>query len=391
MVSDARPQRPQLNKPKPAGWHSGQTTHVAAPFGPEMVSDTRPQRNRQVLPPRSDYDFIPPEMSLFSVEMVAGVKPDRARFPFAAKAGWAVSQITFDAAPFSMEMVAGARLDQPRLPFMAKPGWSSSQLTHVAAPFSVEMALGAHPDLPRLPFGAKVGWSVSQPTHTAAPLSVEMLAGWHSDTPRLPFMGPKVGWAVSQTTHEAAPFSVEMAAGWQPPSPRLPFAAKAGWLAFFPQPYDPPPESHIGWHPDTPRLWRYFPQGQQLSQPTHVSAPISVEMLAGWQPPQPRPPFVAKAGWFGFFPQPYDAPPESHIGWHPDSPRIWRFFPQGQQLSQPTHTAAPFSVEMIMGAPQNRPRRSRGCQQDGYQVSVLVDVPPPAGSSGTRLLMGVGS
>lgn len=149
MVSDARPQRPQLGKPQPLGWVTSQTTHVAAPF---------------------------------SVEMIAGARPSSPRLPFVAKQGWSVSQTTHTSAPFSVDMVSDTRPQVNR-------AWLAKRSIYAVVPpdvlvFSVEMAQGWHPDRPQLAKPFPQGWSVTQHTHTSAPVSVEMLAGWHPDRNR---------------------------------------------------------------------------------------------------------------------------------------------------------------------------------------------------------------
>lgn len=153
-------------------------------------------------------------------------------------------------------------------------------------------------------------------TNDAAPFTSSML---EVSRPDRPVLGkPKsVGWSVAQTTHVAAGFSPEMAQGWHSDSPRL-----------FQKP-------RIGW---------------SVSQTTHDPAPFSPEMVLADRPNLAQ---LRKPKPFGWF-----APHltfdvfsiEMVTGWHADRPRVFLAPRIPLPVSQTTHTAATFSIEMVLGA-----------------------------------------
>jgi hypothetical protein len=190
---------------------------------------------------------------------------------------------TNDAAAFDQSMAQGCLPDRTPLreswrQISRRAGWHSGQTTHVSAPFDPAMATGAHPDRNREWLPLRVG--VQEWVSDIALFSVDMVQGARPDLPRL-FLAPRIPLPVSQTTQTDAPFSMEMAAGARPDRPRPAFKPHEGWVqspnivtvfAF---------EMLIGAWPSQPRL-RYQPKiGWQLSQTTHVAAPIGPEMTCG--------------------------------------------------------------------------------------------------------------
>ncbi len=304
---------------------TGPVVNDAAPFSPEMVQGTRDERARH------QRLFLSHQIPL----------PD--------------SQITHVSAPLSVDMSDGWMPDTPRLPFTAKPGLQISQTTHASAPFTPDMIHGSKPDRARFPFVSKPGLQISQTTPVAAPFSMEMTAGYQPDRARFPFVA-KTGLQSSQTTHTDAAFSVEMTAGYGPMSPLF----LLGKQTNFPigdltiAAADIPSINN----PLSPRLPRLWPLGQQISQTTHVAAPFSVEMTAGWLPDKARLPFVSKPGWHVSQLTHVDAPFSLEMvkGWSPDSPQLPFISKPGWQISQTSHVVAPFSSEMSAGWQPSQPR-----------------------------------
>lgn len=183
MAQGWQPLRAVLGKPAPRDWSIAQTTHVAAPFGIEMVNGWKPDQPRLILKPRigwqdSQLTFDVP----MTAEMFAGWHPDRARLMLGPKIALPDSQLTHIAAPFGVEMIRGW---QPAKGILLKPaphGWISNQTTF--AIFSNEMVIGWQPQRGQLKKPFPHGWIISQPTHVNAPFSVEMVAGSHPDRRR---------------------------------------------------------------------------------------------------------------------------------------------------------------------------------------------------------------
>lgn len=336
-----------------AGWSVAQPTHVQAPFSVDMIAGSCPISDINPLPPRGTTTAQSPDVLSFSNEMVIGWHPDRPRLFLAPRIPLPVGQTAQVDAPFGQEMIAGFHPDSPRPYVSPKYGWLISQPTPVAAPFSPDMVAGWLPPSPflftvRRVFGTQL---LSQPTPVAAPFSPEMAAGVHPDRYRQVFPAP-IGWQVAQVSQVDAPLSVEMVVGLASAA-HLPFAAHTGILATYP---DIPPfsvEMVIGWHPDRPCLFLAPRIPLPVSQPTHVSAPLSPDMMAGRVPPSP---FLFTTRML-FGPQllaqltHVSAPvsPEMSTGSHPDRYRQLLPAIAGWQVVQSTQVDAPFSLEMAAG------------------------------------------
>lgn len=278
--------------PHRVGWQTAQTTHVEASFAPNMISDMRPQRHRQLFPPRADYDVIPPDVNLFSVEMFLGSRPERARILLGPQIPLPVSQITHVAATFGPEMVVGWHPDSAR-PYVApKSGWSSSQPTHTSAALSIEMSQGAKPERAR-PFVPKYGVIWYDPT-IAVQMTAEMFAGSMPDRAR-PFLAPRLPLPLSQPTHVGASFSVEMSTGSRPDQPRLfAFPKLGGTWAETTFVVVMTPDMFGGQMPARARLFLGPRIPQPLAQTTHGVAPITLDMFSGSHPDLPR---IFKMKW----------------------------------------------------------------------------------------------
>lgn len=188
----------------------------------------------------------------------------------------------------------------------------------------------------RAPFHQGLQWW----TPEVPQFDVAMTQGVHPDRYRLT-LGPRIPQPVSQTTHVAAPLSVEMTAGAAPTRNRA---------------FTPP---KIGW---------------SVSQPTHVSATFSVEMTAGVTAPRFRYRAPSHQGAQWWTPEVEAFGIEQVQGSRPDRNRQ-RLGPRlGQPVSQPTHTAAPFSVEMTQGIAVLRTR-----QRNDIRMRSGWSVPPNPG------------
>src|SRR4051812_41406967 len=93
--------------------------------------------------------------------MTQGYQPDRSgrTKPFSTGA----TVVPPDVLVFSVEMVQGSWPSSPRLWKMPQVGWSVSQPTHTAAAFSVEMVAGARPEFDRQFKPFTIGGSIAPP------------------------------------------------------------------------------------------------------------------------------------------------------------------------------------------------------------------------------------
>ncbi len=190
------------------------------------------------------------------------------------------------AAPFTQSMVDGSQPDRNRCFRKPQIGWQTSQTTFLVV-MTPEMFAGYHPDSPRCFRAPRIPLPLHQSAqHVPAPFSQEMVQGQHPNRSRA-FQAPKQGWSTSQTTFDVL-MTAEMFAGSHPDKSRA-------WLApRIPLPisqttFDVPmtPEQFAGWHPDTSRVKLGPRIPQPISQTTHVPAPITWDMLKGWQPAKP--------------------------------------------------------------------------------------------------------
>lgn len=300
-----------------------------------------------------------------------------------------IGPVTNIAAPFSPEMVAGTRPPDRSRDYspVNKLGWSVSQTTHVAATFQPNMTIGWQPHANRYakPFPQGTQWW----TPEVPVFSIEMIQGSKPDQPRL-FLGPRIPLPVSQTTHVAAPFSAEMVAGASPDRNRAFVYPKTGVTWWTPE-VDPfSVEMVIGWHPDRPRVHLGPRIPLPTSQTTHTDAPFSAEMVAGVTAPTKRYAAPFHVGWQWWTPEVEAFSIEMVQGWHPDTARI-RLGPKiPLPVAQPTHTAAPFSLEMTQGAAPPERSHAYEAKKVGWSVSQLTHTPAPfsfdmvTGSPGVR-------
>lgn len=117
MALGSRPDRPRLFSTRAVTSHQtlAETTPVAL-FSVEMAVGVKPATSVRSAPWTRGGVVTAPDVSPFSVEMVQGWAPSRARL-FSTRAVTShqtISQPTFTAAPFSVEMVIGARPDRSR-------------------------------------------------------------------------------------------------------------------------------------------------------------------------------------------------------------------------------------------------------------------------------------
>jgi hypothetical protein len=273
---------------------TGPVINDAASFTSSMVDGSHPDSPRLFIKPRQGWQISQPThtAAAFSAEMVAGAHPDKAALPFRAKIGWTWSEHTF-ATQMTPEQFAGWHPDTGRL-FLAPriPQPLDQTKANTAAPFGYEMVAGWHPDTGRFFVKPRQGWQDSQTTFDVT-MTPEMWTGSRPDTSRL-WIAPRIPLPISQTTHVAAPFGQEMVVGHHPDTARFTVTGKAGWqttqTTFLVQ---MTPEMFAGWHPDQSRAWLAPRIPLPISQPTHVSAPFSPEMVAGHQPP------IARAKQYG--------------------------------------------------------------------------------------------
>ena len=100
-------------------------------------------------------------------------------------------------------------------------------------------------------------------------------------------------------------------------------------------------------------------------------------MTQGCAPHQLRRPFRAPTGWTCTGPTLPDIPPETVAGWHPDRPQLGKPSPDGWSVSQTTHTPAPISVEMLVGAGPLGPWLPFSGPKVGWSISQTTHVSAP--------------
>jgi hypothetical protein len=265
-----------------------------------------------------------------------------------------------------------------------------------AASFSPEMAQGSAPHKSRASSGPRIGLPsfIDVPTfafesilgsrldsrnhltypqhvptkiypHQAAAFSTEMAAGVQGQTwpsPRI-LLGPKIPQPIAQTTHVDAAFSAEMVAGVTVPKPRITVGRQIGPPLFIyvdAFAFDSVLASQLDARNHLTRPQHVPP----LAQTTHVAAAFSQDMVAGWQPGQPRvlrPRQIGLPEWafvqtFAF---------ESVLDICLDSRNHLTRPHHLPAIYQSTHTAAPFSIEMVSRAIDGRARLRATRQQAG--------------------------
>lgn len=110
MVFVTRPERPRKDLvpkiPSPSGWSVSQTTDVLT-LTPDMTLGSAPYANRYTAPLHVGALAQLPEVQIFSIEMVAGSRPDRSRVLLGVRIPLPVAQVTHVEAPVSYEMLRG--------------------------------------------------------------------------------------------------------------------------------------------------------------------------------------------------------------------------------------------------------------------------------------------
>jgi hypothetical protein len=148
MFAGSLPDRPRILLGAKIPLPASQTTPVAAPFTPDMVLGSHPDQPRPYIAPKWGFSVsqVSPTNAPLSPEMTTGWWPLTSR-------GFAVHPspvaIPPDVTLFSIEMVLGSRPDRPRIYLAPRIPLPLSQTTPIAAPFTVDMIVGSHPDLPR--------------------------------------------------------------------------------------------------------------------------------------------------------------------------------------------------------------------------------------------------
>lgn len=284
------------------------------------------------------------DAAAITVDMLQGCLPTQKSHATVSRQGLCVVPDSAVAA-FASESVIGCLPDRPRL---SKAARSFSFFVPDVALFPSESVIGYHPDAPRLPKNAR-GASFFPWSGTTPPVSPDMIAGNLPDRPR------RITRRFPSTfvVPDIDPFAIDSIFAMRPERPRL----------------------MLG-----PRI------GQPLSQPTHTSAPISVEMLQGSTPPTKR--YIAPRhdGWQVWNPTIDAFSIEMVVGYHPDKPRIQLGPRIPLPVSQTTPVVAPVTVDMLQGSHPDRPRPFRS-----WTIGQWVAAPTDTGGGGFRAWFAVGS
>jgi hypothetical protein len=285
MVVGSHPDLPRIVLAPRIPLPVSQPTHVATAFSPDMAAGAHPDRNRQVFPASAGWSIaqVTQVDAAFSVEMSAGLA-SVAHLAFKAQAGWLAQ--TPDIQIFSVDMVVGAKPDRARLFLAPRLPLPVSQTTPVAAAFTPDMVAGWVP-LAARGFAVHPGRVVVPPDVLV--FSVEMAIGARPERPRL-FLAPKIALPLAQTTPVAAPFGQEMAAGSKPDRNRERLLLRTGVSDSQTSPIEAPlnVEMTAGSQPDKNRERLPLRTGLRDSQTTHVSAPFGSEMVIGHHPDTAR-------------------------------------------------------------------------------------------------------
>jgi hypothetical protein len=353
MSAGSRPTSPRLFSARNRqGATLSQTTHVAATFIPPMSQGVTAPQRRYRAPFHQGHQYPALDVSLFVPEKTLAVS---------AQPRYILQQ--------------GA-------PFRQGVQWWTPEVEA----FGIESVIGSHPDLPRLPFRSRSGVSLSQTTHDQAAFTADMVDGVTAD--RQKYSAPlHLGgqwWAVEVSTVD-----VEQSQGSKPDRPRYTATSHQGQQAWNAEIDLFSVDSVSGWHPDKPRIVLGPRIQLPVSQPTHVSAPFSVDMAQGFSPSKQRytAPIHNGVQWwtvevlaFGVemaigsrpdrprltlgpkIPLPVSQPthtaatfgPEMAAGWHSDASRAWIAPKRGSSLAQTTHTNAAITVDMLKGEQPSR-------------------------------------
>lgn len=390
-VIGSRPTSPRLfSAPRLQATSLSQMTHVAAPFTSSMAAGSQPPQPRPFDPQQVGYVAQPPDVQVFSVEMVQGSKPERSRatipqqslpivpvmtlfivsdtdilvtlpdivapgirgLELRRRVGYALAP---DVASFSIEMALGSKPERHRQVLAPRIPLPISQVTHVSSAFSPEMASGHTPVNPKDRLRVQPGMVVVAPD---IPLfSVEMVVGSVPTSPRL-FSAPRMAVPPSQPTHVEARASVEMTAGSVATNPGARLKAQSGQISVPPDVTSFSVDMVVGSRPDRARVLLGVRIPLPVSQPTHVAAPLSADMVIGTRPERNREKLPLRTGWqqSQFSHEAAALSVEMTKGSQPEKNRELLPLRTGVSVSQVTHVPAPFSSSMTYG---HQPLRNR--------------------------------
>lgn len=187
MVRGSRPDKPVLLLGARIPLPLSQTTHVQNAFTPSMVTGEGGQRFKQRLGPKT-FGAPPPDVTIFSIEMAVGSRPDRPRLFLAPRFQQPPSQTTHVQAAFTPSMSQGYGPQRNREFLPVRIAWQVSQTTPVDY-YSPEMGQGSQPLRNREWLPLKQGWISAQTTHTENAFSPDMVQGQVPQRPRL-FLHP---------------------------------------------------------------------------------------------------------------------------------------------------------------------------------------------------------
>lgn len=362
------------------GAQLSQTTHVAAPFIPAMIEATRPQEPSVPKFARTT-GVAPPDSAPFQFEGMFNGRPHVVPRPHKPSRGPNFFPWSGTPAQDSVDMFDGCAPDKSR-----------AQAPHkgdvFAAPdvvaFTIDSILATRPERARILLGPKIPLPVSQTTQVNAPFTVDMVDGWFPDRQRYtaPFHQGVQWW-----TPEVVVFDMAAVYGHKPDRPRLEPSGtqgkRAGWSVSQPTHTSAPfsVEMADGWAPDRQRYLSPSHQGQQVWT-VEVDA-FSIDMVIGSRPDTSRAFTPPKLGWVWWTPEqePFDF--TTVIGSKPDRPRMLLGVRIPLPVSQTTHVQAPFSTEMIQGA---RPSEKSHAFWALKTVTYTQNYPTLIGSSFTAVV-----
>ncbi len=263
--------RYRLTKPQPPPPIS-QTTHVPAAFTSSMVetpaTSPRLKRGRQIELPQWSQVFA------FAFESVLGSCLDSRLHQTKPRHWIPFSETTPVPAAFTPSMTEGVTAPRPRI--LRPRQIELPQWVNVAA-FSFESVLASRLDNRYRLTRPQHLAPISQPTHVQNPFSLEMVSRVLDLRSR---QGKPRHWEpFSQTTHVPAAFTISMTAGHGLPQPRIlrprqielpqwvnvaAFAFESVFASRLDQRYRLTKPQHLA----------------PISQPTHVAAPFSIEMVS---------------------------------------------------------------------------------------------------------------
>ena len=383
---------------------TGPIQNNAANFSPEMVQGNAPRRSRASQGPRIGQPGVV-QIADFSFESILGGNLDN-RNHLTKPQHLQPAIYPHQAAAISPEMMAGAQgqtYPSPRILLGQRIPVPKSQPTHVQAAFTPSMAAGVTEPRPRILRPRDIGqpqWTFIAPVVPAtgdsilassidseprlrfpqqiAPLAQPHPAAFPFDSVLASCMDSKYRLTkpqhlppISQTTHVAAPFSIEMVSraldlkSRQTKPIQQDIQDLIGVDAF---PFDSVLASCL----DTKNRLTKPQHLQYSSQLTHVPAAFQISMAAGVTAPQPRilrPRQIDLPPWV--FIQRFDF--DSVLASRLDSRNHLTKPQHVPPIPQPTHVAAPFSLEMVSRVLDLRSRQTKPRQAS---IADLVSLAP---------------